>query len=375
MQPLWINAGELSGDIQAGAVLREIRQMRPDLAVIGMGGPNLAAAGQKNLFNVNDLSIMGLSEVITAIPRALRLLGKIKIALQETHPCAVVLVDAPEFNFRVAAIASQLEIPVYYFIPPKVWAWRTYRVKYLQKYIRKLFCILPFEPNFYRKHGLNVDYVGNPLVGMVNWEKLKEIDPEKGRIGFMPGSRCKEIEALLPIFAKTAELLATKYGSAISFHCLRAPNISEDALRSLWQVNVPIVFDQPEDRYVAMRKCRCLLAASGTATLETGLAGVPTVVSYKVTPISAFLGRRLIKVPWVSLTNLIMEREVFPEFLQEKATPENMAKQVEHWLDDTPKREALLSDLEILRQRCGSPNSASIAATHLLKELDELPQK
>ncbi|MFR0873648.1 MAG: hypothetical protein ACLSHC_02590 [Bilophila wadsworthia] len=146
---------------------------------------------------------------------------------------AVVLVDAPEFNFRVAKIAHGLGIPVYYFIPPKIWAWRTGRVRFLQRYVKRLFCILPFEPAFYAKHGVQVDYIGNPLVDMVNWPELEKIEPIKGRIGLMPGSRRKEVEALLPEFGKAARILLQQ-GRDVTFHCLRAPNMPEEKLRALW---------------------------------------------------------------------------------------------------------------------------------------------
>lgn len=239
MKHIWINAGELSGDMQAAALLNALREREPDLKATGMGGPNLARAGQKNLFRVEALSVMGIAEVLTALPRALRMLAHIKKELAALRPDAVVLVDAPEFNFRVAKIAHGLGIPVYYFIPPKIWAWRTGRVRFLQRYVRRLFCILPFEPEFYARYGVAVDYVGNPLVDMVKWPELEPIAPVKGRIGLMPGSRRKEIESLLPRFGEAARLLL-RQGRDVRFHCLRAPNMTEERLRSLWPADVPL---------------------------------------------------------------------------------------------------------------------------------------
>ena len=370
MKTIWINAGELSGDMQAAALLTALREREPELAAIGMGGPNLARAGQKNLFRVESLSVMGIMEVLTALPRAFHMLSRIKKEMARLRPDAVVLVDAPEFNFRVAKIAHGLGIPVYYFIPPKIWAWRTGRVRFLQRYVKRLFCILPFEPAFYAKHGVQVDYIGNPLVDMVNWPELEKIEPIKGRIGLMPGSRRKEVEALLPEFGKAARILLQQ-GRDVTFHCLRAPNMPEEKLRALWPSDVPVAFDAPEDRYTAMRRCGCMLAASGTATLETALAGVPTVVSYRVAPFSALVGRLLIKVKWVSLTNLIMQKELFPELLQERATGEMMASQLAAWLDIPPQIEAVRAELAELRHRCGEPGSAARAAEKLLEALKE----
>lgn len=372
MKRLWINAGELSGDMQAAALLTELRRRSPDLEVCGMGGPLLAAAGQHNLFRVEALSVMGIAEVLTALPRALRMLSGIRRELERLRPDAVILVDAPEFNFRVAKIACRLGIPVYYFIPPKIWAWRTGRVRFLQRTVKRLFCILPFEPAFYSRHGVAVDYVGNPLVDMVNWPQLRSIEPIPGRIGLMPGSRRKEVESLLPEFGRAARLLLAG-GRKLEFHCLRAPNMSEERLRALWPADVPVVFEGPDQRYEAMRRCECLLAASGTATLETALAGVPTIVSYRVAPLSALVGRWLIKVQWVSLTNLIMGRELFPELLQDRATGEAMADQLREWLDHPEQLERIRHDLDELRLRCGEPGSAGRAADRLLAALEGKP--
>ncbi len=366
MKTVWINAGELSGDMQAAALLTALRERRPGISAVGMGGPNLAAAGQRNLFRVESLSVMGIAEVLTALPRALRMLAAIKKELARLRPDAVILVDAPEFNFRVAKIAHELGIPVYYFIPPKIWAWRTGRVRFLQRYVRRLFCILPFEPEFYTSHGVEVDYIGNPLVDMVNWPERQKVAPVPGRIGLMPGSRRKEVESLLPEFGKAARILLQQ-GRKLEFCCLRAPNMPEEKLRALWPADLPLTFEGPDNRYESMRRCQCLLAASGTATLESALAGVPTVVGYRVAPFSALIGRLLIKVKWVSLPNLIMGRELFPELLQEQATGEAFAAQLAAWLDVPTRLEGVRAELEDLRRRCGEPGSAGRAAEKFLE--------
>lgn len=366
---IWINAGELSGDMQAASLLHALKARQPDLQAVGMGGPHLAAAGQHTLFRVESLSVMGFSEVLSAVPRALRLLRGIGQELEQRRPEAVVLVDAPEFNFQVAKKAHRLGIPVYYFIPPKVWAWRTGRVEFLRRHIRELLCILPFEEAFYRAHGLSVHYVGNPLVDMVNWPSIRHIEPDPLRIGLMPGSRNKEVRALMPLFGDMARHLLFQRPD-LRFHCLRAPNMTEAHLRSFWPADIPLAMESPEGRYEAMRRCRCVVAASGTATLETALAGVPTVVTYKVSPLSAFFAKRFIRVPFVSLPNLILDRELFPELLQDAATPETLSSAVTRWLDDAAALAEVHSGLETLRDRCGDAGSADRAAAVLLHSLD-----
>ena len=370
MKTLWINAGEISGDLQGGALLSALRDIAPEqaLRVVGMGGDNLARAGQENLLRVEELSVMGIVEVLAALPRAFRLLRRIRRDMERLRPDAVLLIDAPEFNFRVANIAHKLGIPVYYFIPPKVWAWRTGRVKFLKKRIRRIFSILPFEVDFYREHGMDVTYVGNPLVDMVDYERIRDISPTPHRIGLMPGSRRKEVESLLPAFAGAASRLVTRFPD-LEFHCIRSSNFSEEYLRSLWGGDIPLVMHDNSDRYRLMRSFECIMAASGTATLETGLAGVPTLVAYKVSPISYQIALHVLKVKWISLTNLIMNRTVFPEHIEKNADPEPLAARMEDWLSHPEILDGIRQDLEELRTRCGKPGSAVRAAEALWKEL------
>ena len=370
MSTLWINAGELSGDVQAGALLRALTRLAPELRVVGMGGDDLAAAGQDNLFRVEELSVMGVVEVLTSLPRILRLLSRIKAKLAELRPDAVLLVDAPDFNFRVARMARSLGIPVYYFIPPKVWAWRGGRVRFLQRHVRRVFSILPFEVDFYRRHHMDVTYVGNPLVDLVNRAAIDAIRPVPGRIGLMPGSRRREVESLLPAFSGAADLLLSRFPH-VEFHCIRAPHFSEDTLRRFWTSAAPLHFQPAEGRYAFMRSCQCIMAASGTATLETGLAGVPTLVAYKVHPVSAFIGRRVLHVPWISLTNLILNREAFPEHIQAEADPGPLARRLIHWLEDPAALAAIRRDLDELRTLCGPPGSAERAARAVLEIVGE----
>ena len=370
MKTLWINAGEISGDLQGGALLSALRDITPkgDLRVVGMGGDNLARAGQENLLRVEELSVMGIVEVITSLPRIFGLLRRIRREMERVRPDAVLLIDAPEFNFRVAKIAHALGIPVYYFIPPKVWAWRTGRVKFLKEHVRRIFSILPFEVDFYRAHGMDVTYVGNPLVDLVDYENIKDVSPLFHRIGIMPGSRRKEVDSLMPAFAGASRILLQKFPD-LEFHCIRSSNFSEEYLRSLWNSPAPLVMHDGSDRYRLMRTFQCIMAASGTATLETGLAGVPTLVAYKVSPLSYQIALRVIKVKWISLTNLIMNRTVFPEHIEKEADPEPMARRMEDWLAHPQKLEEIIRDLDELRERCGRRGSALRAAEALAGEI------
>lgn len=375
MRRIWLNAGELSGDIHGQALLQALQRLEPGIQAIGMGGPHMAQAGMDTLLRIESLSVMGLTETLSALPRAIGMLRRIKRELTARKAAgnidAVVLIDAPDFNFRVAKIAFGLGIPVYYHIPPKVWAWRTGRVRFLRDYTRKIFSILPFEMDFYKAHGIGEDqaiFVGNPLVDMVNYPALEAITPLPKRIGVMPGSRRAEISGLMPLFGETVRRLrATR--PDLECVCLRAPNIAAEQLHALWPADVPLTMIEPDTRYQAMRSCAMLLAASGTATLEAALAGTPTILAYKVSGLTYTVGKRLISIPWVGLPNLIANREVFPECLQEQANPEVLSTLAGRWLDNPQELAAVRQELDAIRAQCGPPGSAERAARLLLDDL------
>lgn len=367
MPTIWISSGEASGDLQAAALLKELQNYLPNIKAYGIGGTELSKAGQQNVFNIDTLSVLGIAESITAIPRILRMLKKIKVELATLRPDLVILVDCPDFNFQVAKIAHKLGLKICYFIPPKVWAWRTGRIKFLRKYMDAIISILPFEPNFYQTYDVTIDYVGNPLVDLVNWDLIKHIQPTKSYIGLMPGSRKKEVERLLPEFGRAAQQLVKTYPQ-LRFVCIRAPNIPEELLQSLWPSSVPLKIETPENRYATMRECEYILAASGTATLETALVGVPTIVTYRVSKLTAFIGHLVLKVKWVSLPNLILNREVFPEFLQDKAKGLILADALSYWIENPHEKDELQQCLDRIREECGNIGSADRAAQVLVQK-------
>ena len=368
MTKIWINTGELSGDIQSATFVEEFKKIAPHVEVVGMGGPHLEQAGMRCLYRIEDLSVMGFAEVIAVLPKIIRLLLKIRKSLTEERPNLILLTDAPDFNFFIARMAKKLNIPVVYFIPPKVWAWRSGRVKFLRKYVEKIYSILPFEVAFYKKHNIDVEYIGNPIVSLVNYPAIAHINPEQGRIGLMPGSRKKEIESLLPEFARSAEILKKQFPH-LEFHLMRAPNFEEDYLRSHWHSSVPLHIENPQNRYAFMRSCECIIAASGTAVLESALAGVPTLVAYKLSPLSYAIGKKFVKVEWISLPNLIMQKEIFPECIQNAARSENLACIVQSWLLSANALDLIREDCSQLRALCGDEHGARRFALSICKYL------
>ena len=362
-----------------GALLAEaLRRKHPGVQLMGMGGDQMAGAGVNTLFRVESLSVMGATEVITHLPKILKLLKDIKAAMQRLRPTALVVIDAPDFSFRVISVARSLNIPVYYYISPKVWAWRQNRVHFIRENTRRLISILPFEVGFYRRFGMEITYVGNPLVDLVNYPAIAHTAAQQGQIGILPGSRKHEITTLMPRFGAAARLML-RANPGLSFACIKAPNMDESFVRSHWPAGVPLHFmpqDGPGGRWAAMRRCELLFAASGTVTLESALAGVPTIVAYKLSGITFCLARTVIKVPFISLPNLVLGEEVFPEHIQNDSEPEKLAARALDWLHPERKEVTFArigAKLDSLRSTLGEPGSVDRAAGCILEDLKTLP--
>ncbi|MBI5520561.1 MAG: lipid-A-disaccharide synthase [Desulfovibrio sp.] len=371
--PVWISAGEASGDIHAASLLHALQEVDPGLRALGMGGPALAKAGCEVRFPMRLISLVGLTEVLSGLPRILRLLTQVKQALMAARPRALVLIDCPDFHFRVARIARKLGIPVYYYVSPQVWAWRSGRVEFLRQFTRRVLCILPFEKDFYAGRGMDVDYVGHPLMDQMPLSELDAMRPDPDLLGLLPGSRRKEIAALLPEFARAALILRERLPN-LKLGLARAPGVEESFLRRFLPADLPVTIHPPEDRYRLMRMSRALLAASGTVTLEAALIGTPTVVAYRLSAVSFAIGKAVVQVKWASLPNLIMGREIFPELLQDKAKGELMAERLRPWLAEDIALGQARADLAGLRAKVGGPGAAHRAAAIILDDLRTLAE-
>lgn len=369
---IWINAGEVSGDLHGALLVKALKRRDPGLRCLGMGGSAMAEAGFEEQFNVRELSLLGLFEVLAHLPRVLGLMRRLYLRLKEERPAAVVLIDSPDFNFFVARMARRLGIPVYYYICPQVWAWRSGRVKFLKRFVRRVLCILPFEKAFLAAHGLEAEYVGHPLMDQIPLDELGGLERIKGRVGILPGSRSREIEALLPEFVAAARRIKTRLPGA-SFALVRAPGVSGAKLAPYLPEDLDVQVLPPEDRYRFMRQCEVILAASGTVTLETALLGTPTVVAYKVSPLSYRIGRALVKVDFISLPNLILGEEAFPELLQDEVSAAAIADKALTWLTDEGAMIAVRNRLERLAGLVGEPGAPDRAAGIILDDLESMP--
>jgi len=328
----------------------------------------MRADGLQALVRSEELSVMGLTEVLSALPRILSIYKRIERFLHSDRPDCLVLIDAPDFHFRVARMASKKGIPVYYYISPQVWAWRKRRVHFLKKHVRKILCIIPFEKDFYLRHGIDVEFVGHPLMQHLDSESLNGIEPVKDTVGIMPGSRQKEIRALLPAFAEAAERISQAQPQT-AFRLFQSAAIEEAELRQHWPDSLPVEIVPFSQRYARMKESELIITASGTATLECALLGVPAVVAYRVSWLSYAVARLLVDVPFISMPNLILNRRVFPEFLQNQATGPNLAQQGINWLRHPEALAAVREELARIRSMLGQTKASWRSAEIILEDI------
>ncbi len=370
---IWINTAEPSGDMHGALLAEALLRLRPDARIKGMGGPQLLAAGQlEQTARIEELSVMGFTEVFSRLPRVFGLLREIRREMAKRPPDLVVCIDAPDFNFRVITIARRLGVPVVYYISPKLWAWRRGRARFIKRHVARMLCILPFEVDFYAGYGVQAEYVGNPLLDAIDWEEVDGIRREPARIAILPGSRRKEIESLLPAFGEAARIMLASRPS-LRFCLARAHSVSEERVRRLWPTDVPLDVHPPEHRHAVMRSSRLALAASGTVTLETALLGTPTIVAYRLSRLTFALAKRVVRVPYISLPNLILGEAVFPEHLQEQAEPRALAERALDWLESPAILEDIQARLQRLRALLGESGAPLRAAESILRLLDRKP--
>lgn len=365
---IWINAGETSGDLHGQLLVRALRDQCPQARFMGMTGPAMRAEGVETLARTEELSVMGLAEVVTKLPAIWGVLRLIKTHLTARRPDLIVVIDAPDFHFRVIRMARDLGIPVVYYISPKLWAWRAGRAAFLRRHVSRLISILPFEVEFYARRGMTIDYVGHPLLDSVRTPAILETPKNPRRIGVLPGSRKREITSLLPVFSQTATLLATRHPD-VEFVLPVAPDMDHAFLRAFWKSPVPITLTDSASRYETMRSCRAIMAASGTVTLESALLETPTVVAYTFAKLTYLLGKFLVNIPYMSLPNLILNAPVFPEFLQHAVHPEALAQALEPWLTNTPEYLYVRERLGALPSLLGGGGATTRAACSILQVL------
>jgi lipid-A-disaccharide synthase len=358
-------AGEASGDLHGANLVRALRARDRSLMVSGIGGPAMRAAGVELVVDAAQLSVVGISEALFKAPTLIRGLRTAQKHLRRRRPALLVLIDFPDFNLRLAAEAKRIGIPVLYYISPQIWAWRSGRVHQIGRLVDHVAVILPFEADFYDRHGIPVTFVGHPLLDAYRPEVLLPDNREDAAavIGFLPGSRDREVARHLPVMLGAAALLRRRRQD-LRFLVSIAPTVR------------PAIVDDIVGRHPIRTACEfvrggvnriftrstLVVAASGTVTLEAAIAGTPMIIVYKVSPLSYMIGKLLIHVRNIGLVNLIAGRELVPELIQGQASPENIADAALGMLTDPDARARLRRALLGVRDLLGGPGASERVA-------------
>lgn len=371
---LFLSAGEPSGDRYAGALARELSRRRPDLRLLGMGGARMRAAGVETLAGLDRLAVMGTAELVSRVPFFLRLRRRVRSRLVREDVRLVVAVNYPGFNLPLASFAGRRGVPVLYYAPPQVWAWRRGRARRLAEAADLVCAILPFERETLAAAGAEVEFVGHPLLDDVDADPAPardrrsdgvESEGEAGsgsRLGLFPGSRRQEVRRLLPPMLDAARRLR-RSRPPLDVAVARAPAVPRPAYGE-----VPSGALRPAAEVA--RRSTAAVAASGTVTLELALHGTPMVVAYRMHPVSFALARELVRVDHVSLVNLVHGSSLVPELLQGGATGEAMARSVAPLLEPGGRRREVRRGLRRVRGRLGRPGVAGRVADRALRLLD-----
>ncbi|MEN9334683.1 MAG: Lipid-A-disaccharide synthase [Bacteroidota bacterium] len=356
---IFLVAGEASGDLHGGHLANALKAIHPSIEMRGWGGEKMENAGVRITKHYRELAFMGFVEVLLNLRTIKQNFATIKEQILEFQPDKIIFIDYPGFNLRLAPWAKEHGIETHYYISPTIWAWKEGRVHDIKKYIDAMYCILPFEPAVYAKHQYTAHFVGHPLLD--DWAlNQKTTAPTHDFILLAPGSRKQELKKILPVFVSVAHPFKSE-----KFIIAGAPGLSQkdyDNVIGVWPDNIEIKFGQTPE---LMRNAKAGLIASGTATLEAALRGCPIAVAYKANPISIFLAKILVKIKWISLVNLILNKEEVKELIQEKMTVASLTQALKELLSPEGKDKAKKIQDDLL-QKLGGPGASKNVAQLVL---------
>ena len=363
--PLLLSAGEASGDMYAARLATALKE-RVDVAIFGMGGPQMRAAGVEVTTDYSEVSVVGITEILTHLPSLVRAMRHLVFEAKRRKPPFAILTDFPGFHLRLARKLRPQGVHNIYYICPQFWAWRPWRVRVVKRRFAQALCIFPFEEKFYGDAGVPVKFIGHPLVGAVQASCTREqfcreqnLDPAKSIVTLLPGSRHAELAQHLPVLHQACVLIQREL--PVQFVIAAAHGYKAAELREGWPAGVtPRLLEG--QTYDALAAADAAVVSSGTATVEAALLDVPMVVIYRVTPLTAFLAKPLLRTPFFSMVNLIAERGVVPELIQHDFTPERVAGEVLRLLRDSTAREELRAGLAEVRQALGPPGAIERAS-------------
>jgi len=377
--PIMLVAGEASGDLHGATLCRALRTLAPARPLLGMGGERMAGAGLERLADVTGKAAVGGTEALGPVPALIGAWRRLRAALDgPRRPAALVLIDFPEFNVRLARVARRAGIPVVYFIPPQVWAWRPWRARAVARRTSLVLAVFPFEAALYRRVGARVEFVGHPVLDAVadapdrdEARRRLGIEPGATVVALLPGSRKQEIEGTLPVLhAAAGRIAATRPGAGFLMAAVKRAAEGGDPAAGLRGAEPP-VHVVTGDTYAVMRAADLLLVNSGTATLEAAVLGTPMVVCYRLSRLTEAMVRLLVRVPWISLANITLGRAVVPELYQRSFTPERVAAEALRLLDSPAALQAQRAAFTELSTVLGERGVGLRAARHVLSLIED----
>jgi lipid-A-disaccharide synthase len=370
---IMISCGEASGDLYAGALAAELRAQAPGVELFGLGGDRLRAAGATLLGDYAGLTVTGLTEAVRVLPRSYGMYRRLVDGARQRRPDVCVVIDFPDFNFRLMAAMRRLGVPVVYYISPQLWAWRPGRMQTMRRLVDKVLVIFPFEAPLYERAGVPVQHVGHPLVDLVQTAQTSRaflgelgLAPDAPTVALLPGSRPNEVRRIVPGIASAVPLIRCRV-PAVQFLVARAPGLSEDDFAPLTAHGAVLVHNRADDVLAASD---VVVTASGTATVQAALHERPMVVVYRVSPLTYQLGKSFLKVDTFAMPNLVAGRRIVPELIQGDFTPDRVAEETVGLLTDAARREETCEALRRVREQLGAPGASARAAAAVLEVAD-----
>ena len=367
-----LSCGEPSGDLYAGALTRELRSLAPGIAVAGLGGPELAAAGAELIADYRGLAVTGLTEALAKVPRSFRLLRSLVRWARDERPHALVAIDFPDFNFPLARRVRKLGVRVVYYVSPQLWAWRPGRLKTMRKVADRVLVIFPFEEAIYRRGGVPVEFVGHPLVDLAKPSAPRDaflrglgLEAQAPTVAILPGSRPNEVSRILPDLVAAAQRIRSAVAGA-QFVIARAPHLDDDLFDVVTTRSLSPVVVVAGDTDAVLASADVALTASGTATVQTAIHDTPMVIVYRLSPLTYRLGRRLVKLDTFGMVNLIAGERIVPELIQDRFTPAAVADEAISMLTDPARAARVREGLARVRARLGGPGASRRAAQAIL---------
>lgn len=366
-----LSCGEASGDLYAGALVAALRRREPDIDVFGLGGERFKAAGGRLIADFHGLSVTGLTEALKVIPRSLATLRQLVRAAERERPQALIVIDYPDFNFRLMTRIKKLGIPVVYYISPQLWAWRAGRIRVMKRVVDRVLPIFPFEEAIYQRERMDVRFVGHPLIDLAapqtdraTFLRGLNLDPSKPVLALLPGSRPNEVERLAEVIARAVPAIAQQV-PGVQFVIARAPDLNAGLFDPFGITGVPLRIAEGQTDSV-LNASDAVVTASGTATVQTALHGKPMVVVYKLSPMTYRLGKRMARVNTYAMVNLIAGERVVVELIQNACTPEAVASEAARLLTDDEYRNRMVTSLAKVKRRLGGAGASDRAADAIL---------